>query len=91
MVFLFFISKLAGKYLRWSPLLKSCDFSKKRLQHRCFPVNSTSFLRTSIFTTSTNGCFYLFLIGKTDTIYKYICDTNTANFSNSLSNREGGI
>ena len=29
--------------------LQSCDFVKRRLQHRCFPVNITNFLRTSFF------------------------------------------
>ena len=27
---------------------KTCNFLKKRLQHRCFPVNITKFLRTFI-------------------------------------------
>ena len=30
--------------------LKACNFIKKRLQHRCFPVNIAKFLRTSFFT-----------------------------------------
>ena len=29
--------------------LQSCDFIKKRLQQRCFPVNTTKSLRTSLF------------------------------------------
>ena len=29
--------------------LKACNFIKKRLQHRCFPVNITKFLRTRFF------------------------------------------
>ena len=29
--------------------LKACDFIKKRLQHRCFPVNIAKFLRTAFF------------------------------------------
>ena len=28
--------------------LKACNFIKKRLQHRCFPVNVGEFLRTPI-------------------------------------------
>ena len=28
--------------------LKACNFIKKRLQHRCFPVNIAKFLRTFI-------------------------------------------
>ena len=34
-------SKVAG--------LKACNFIKKRLQHRCFPVNIAKFLRAAIF------------------------------------------
>ena len=30
--------------------LQSCDFIKRRLQHRCFLVNIPKFLRTSFFT-----------------------------------------
>ena len=29
--------------------LQSCDFIKRRLQHRCFPVNIAKFLRTTFF------------------------------------------
>ena len=34
------LNKVAG--------LKACIFIKKRLQHRCFPVNIAKFLRTPI-------------------------------------------
>ena len=30
--------------------LKDCNFIKKRLQHRCFPVKFANFLRTPFFT-----------------------------------------
>ena len=36
-----------GKHLCWS--LQTCNFIKKRLQHRCFPVNISNFLRTASF------------------------------------------
>ena len=36
-----------GKHLCWS-LLQACYFIRKRLQHWCFPVKFTKFLRTSI-------------------------------------------
>ena len=29
--------------------LKACNFIEKRLQHRCFPVNTAKFLRTAFF------------------------------------------
>ena len=43
------------KHLRWSLFfnkaarLKICNFIKKRLKHRCFPVNIAKFLRTFSF------------------------------------------
>ena len=37
-------------------LLKSCSFIKKRLQHRCFPVEFTKVLRTPNL-KSANACF----------------------------------
>ena len=40
-------AKFTGKHLRWS--LFWINFSKKRLQHRCFPVNIMKFLRAPIF------------------------------------------
>ena len=38
--------------------LKVCNVIKKSLQHRCFPVNITKFLRTPILRKSADGCFY---------------------------------
>ena len=35
--------------------LKACDFNKKRLQHRCFPVTFREYLFQKI---SSNGFFY---------------------------------
>ena len=40
-----------GKHQCWSLFsinLQAYNFIKKRLQHRCFPVNITKFLRTSL-------------------------------------------
>ena len=43
-----------GKHLRWSDFfnenasLQSCNFIKKRLQHRRFPVNIANSLRTTV-------------------------------------------
>ena len=33
------------------------NFTKKRLQHRCFPVKFAKFLRTPILKKSTNDCY----------------------------------
>ena len=46
---------LLSTILRKTPVLKSlfnkvaeaCNFIKKRLQHRCFPVNIAKYLRTT--------------------------------------------
>ena len=46
-----------GKHPCWSlfliklQVLKTCNFIKKRLQHRCFPVKFAKFLRTPFFFT----------------------------------------
>ena len=53
-----------GKYLALESLfnkvagLKACDFVKKRLQYRCYPVNTANFLRTHIL---KNICEWLLL------------------------------
>ena len=39
---------------------KTCDFLKKRLQHRCFFVKFAKFLRTPFWRTSTNGSFWIY-------------------------------
>ena len=46
----------AGKYLCWSLFL--INFVKRRLQHRCFPVNIAKFLRTAFLQNTSGGCFY---------------------------------
>ena len=55
-----------GKHLRWNLLLlklhcrfcRFCNFIKKRLQHRCFPMEFVNLLRTSILYNISNGCFW---------------------------------
>ena len=43
------LNKVAG--------LSACNFIKKKLEHRCFPMNFAKFLRTS-----ANDCFYTSII-----------------------------
>ena len=38
--------------------LKACNLIKKRLQHRRFLINIAKFLRTPLWKTSMNGCFW---------------------------------
>ena len=50
-----YFAALAGKPLGWSLFLiklqafRSATLLKKRLQHSCFPVNTSKFLRTGSF------------------------------------------
>ena len=37
--------------------LEACNFIKKRLQHRCFPVNIAKFLIKLYLKNTTGGCF----------------------------------
>ena len=37
--------------------LKTCNFIKKKLRHRCFPVNIVKFLRTPFLQNTSGGCF----------------------------------
>ena len=46
-------ASFTGKHLRWTLFnkvtdLQACNFVKKRLEHRCFPVKFATFLRTPI-------------------------------------------
>ena len=38
--------------------LKPCKFIKKRLQHMCFPVKNTNFLKTPFLQNTSGSCFY---------------------------------
>ena len=46
--------------------LKACNFIKTRLQHRCFPVNISKFLRTAFLTEYLKWL----LLNKQKTIYR---------------------
>ena len=48
-----------GKHLCWSLFFKVCNFIKKRLQHRCFPVDIAKYLTTPIL---KNICEHLTLV-----------------------------
>ena len=40
--------------------LETCNFIKKKLQQRCFPVNIATFLRKFYLKNTTGGCFCTF-------------------------------
>ena len=44
----------------YNELPQACKFIKKRLGHKCFPVNFVKFLRTSFLHTNSGGCFWMF-------------------------------
>ena len=49
------------KHLCWSLFgVFGVNFTKKKLQHRYFPVNITKFLRTLFLQDTSGGCFYCF-------------------------------
>ena len=61
-------SKEFRKFHRKTPVLESlftnvtglqrCNFIKKRLQHRCFPVKFAKFLRTSFWQNASRCCLW---------------------------------
>ena len=69
-------NKVAG--LRPETLLK------KRLSHRCFPVNFADFLRISFYRKLPDDCFYSFFSPK-----KVLLDTNTFSISTSPRKKIG--
>ena len=52
---------LTGKHLCWSLLLMLSG--KKKLQHRCFPVNNAKFSRTALFIEHLRWLFLYFYQG----------------------------
>ena len=57
--------KSACKKISLAIVLKACNFIKKRLQHRCFPMNISKLLRTTILKNNSKRllqcfCFTLF-------------------------------
>ena len=61
--------------------LQACDFIKKRLQHRCFPVNIATFLRTPIL---KNSCKRLLLNDSFVAILRLGCKFEIASATASL-------
>ena len=57
--------------------LQACNFIKKRLQHRCFPVKFVKFLRTPFSHNTSRGCLLdlrvLFLGARNINFYRRIC------------------
>ena len=54
------LPNLIEKHLCWSLFfikLQACNFIKKRLQHRCFPVKSAKFFKTLFLQNTSGGCF----------------------------------
>ena len=39
--------------------VKACNFIKKRLQRKCFPVNIAKFLRTAFLQNTFGDCFFM--------------------------------
>ena len=68
-------ARFPGKQLCWSLLLiklQPLSFNSNRLQHRCFLVNITKFLRASILKISANGCFFAFICHRFLNSYRII-------------------
>ena len=69
-VFLKFFVKFTGKHLCWSHFfnevacLGSITLLRKRLQHRCFPVNFTKSSKQLFYRTLSGDCFYKALTSK---------------------------
>ena len=40
-------------------LFQACNFIKKRLQHRCFPVKFVKFTKTPFLQNNSSGCFWI--------------------------------
>ena len=81
-------SKFTGKHQRWS-LFFNCNFIKKRLQCRCFPMNFVKYVRT-LFLLNTSGWL---LLKKWTYIQVLVwesmswCDSSTIISYQQLSNR----
>ena len=62
---LFAESATRGFYTNWCSqkgvlkCLWSANFIKKKLWHRCFPMNFTKYLKTSFYRTPLDYCFYI--------------------------------
>ena len=71
------------------PESQTCNFIKKRLWHRCFPVNFAKFLWTT-FLKNTSGRLFVLLIAsqssskksiKSGTVWSVLCDSPCFRFS----------
>ena len=56
--------------------LRPATLFKKRLWHKCFPVNFTKFLRTPFLQNTSGGCFYfLDIYGSQDIVFEHRVDS----------------
>ena len=83
------LAKFTGKHLCQGLLMsgpKACNFIKKRLWHRCFPVNFVKFLRIP-FLQKTPGQLLLFRVNRVNDYYaKSIYMNNCPVDVNSIKN-----
>ena len=64
-------AKFAGKHPCQVSLLTKSFFKKKRLWHRCFPVNFAKFVKTPFLQNTSGGCFYFYIILKKPITYVF--------------------
>ena len=64
-----------------TPVPGSATLLKKRLWHRCFPVNFVKFLRTPVFIDTSGGCFCVKTCSSSDLLYKKIELENFTKFT----------
>ena len=65
------LNHVPKRTLKWSPAdLKACNFIKKRIQHRCFPVKLMKFLITLILKNIYKGLLLIIKLGFWDIFVK---------------------
>ena len=88
-------TNFTGKYLCQSLFfnkladLRPATLLKKRLWHKCFPVNFTKFLRTPFLQNTSGGCFYfLDIYGSQDIVFEHRVDSRycETRYSEHLTN-----
>ena len=68
----FFLNKVA--------VLQACNFVKKRLQHRCFPVDIAKFLRTPILKSISERLLFINIYYNKIHDFEKFCKSATSTF-----------
>ena len=81
-----YFEKFTEKHLCQSLRPEACNFIKKAIWHRCFPINFVKFFKNTFLKNSSGGCFWIWYLQSL--IFKLESFTSFGNFCIMILVRE---